>query len=605
MRPRSWATWRCLFLGLLFAFGAVVGAQPRDPGALIRVTLKSRVGVLLDEVPTSVRTTIAADLLKKPASFWTERAIRQVEHTLYRLTSGRRTPQGRPKGQLPLPPQETWTIMLEAGGAGRTTVDGHDLVVADYAMTGILLSDSESPGRTEPSLGIIGGKWSESFVLPVDPELLFQRTGYACINEVGYPPDSIDGENARFQYDDTCLSEAPDNLSCHQSMPLPTNSCVVALKNFGGHVETHVDFERLPWDNALADQARVGSLPSSGGADLAVIAGRLSNQRISYSYVPADSCAVQEQCVNGSGWRRLLEFDASVQNVGDKDLKIGDVGSLSVHHVFEYSACHHHYHFRHYGDFSYGDTQISRKQSFCLQSTARYSNNEATSLNSLFAGCHYQGISTGWGDDYLAGLECQWLDVTDVRSSTAAKPLTFTVNPDRFLCEGDPVLDRDGSLTFTSVKADNGGTEEIPVCRFRDNWNANNRASLQVTLSDSDNMVTMPCAFGELGPRRDCNFKKQEDSLPCKPGSVVTLSCSAPSPQVVRICERSAALDQAIPCTFQQSLTSAVVGESTVVSFNCPMPRDSAEPGGAYSVYVGRVYGNDAAQPVACVPTPK
>src|SRR5262245_51597063 len=109
MRPRSWITYRFLFLGLLFTFGTVVSVQSRDPGAVIRVNVKSRVGVLLDEVPTRGRTAIAADLLNKPVSFWTERAIRQLEHTLYRLTSGRRSARGKPKSQLPLPPQETWT----------------------------------------------------------------------------------------------------------------------------------------------------------------------------------------------------------------------------------------------------------------------------------------------------------------------------------------------------------------------------------------------------------------------------------------------------------------------------------------------------------------
>ena len=40
---------------------------------------------------------------------------------------------------------------------------------------------------------------------------------------------------------------------------------------------------------------------------------------------PADSCALQEACVGASGWRRLLQFDATVHNVGAEALHIGPV----------------------------------------------------------------------------------------------------------------------------------------------------------------------------------------------------------------------------------------------------------------------------------------
>jgi Lysyl oxidase len=587
-----------IFLIVLLGFGAFAGAQPRDPGALIRVTMKSRVGVLLDELPVSLRAGTAASLVSKPPDFWIARATRQVEHTLYRLTARRRSPQGQPRPQLPLPPAEQWIITLDAGPV-RAVIDDHDLVVVDYSLTSVLLSDLESPSSTEPSLATVGGGWTEPFVLPADPELLFQRTGYACIDEANNPPNNVDSENARFQYDDTCAVESPANLSCHLSEPLPTESCVVAVKNHVGHIETRVEFERLPWDQQVADQARVGQ-PSKGGADLSVIGERLANNRLVYRYIPADSCAIQERCVGGPGWRRLLEFDASVQNVGDRDLKIGDVGSLSIHQMFEYSPCHKHYHFRHYGDFGFGDSAVSRKQSFCLQSTTRYWNNETTALTSPYAGCTDQGISSGWGDDYNAGLDCQWIDVTGIRSTPEVRPLTFTVNLDQFLCEGNPVLDASGNLTFETVIGSDGRTEQRPLCSFRDGWTSNNRASVPVTLAPLSSAVTAPCSYGELGPRRDCGFQQQADKLTCNAGQVVHLSCSAGSPQVVRVCERSNTLNQGIPCTYQQALASVIVTDGTPVSFTCPGPRGDEEPGRSYALYTAPASEDSPVQPVVC-----
>jgi hypothetical protein len=78
-------------------------AAEQAPGALIQVTMRSTVGVVLDEIPIGMRDRIAASYLHMPDTFWQDRAIMQLEHTFYRLVY-RFFFYSQPKGPLPLPP---------------------------------------------------------------------------------------------------------------------------------------------------------------------------------------------------------------------------------------------------------------------------------------------------------------------------------------------------------------------------------------------------------------------------------------------------------------------------------------------------------------------
>ncbi len=42
---------------------------------------------------------------------------------------------------------------------------------------------------------------------------------------------------------------------------------------------------------------------------------------------------------------------------------------------------------------------------------------------------------SGWGDDYIAGIDCQWIDVTGL-SEPILGNLSVLANPQMFLCEG-------------------------------------------------------------------------------------------------------------------------------------------------------------------------
>ena len=498
--------------------------NPTDqPGALIAVSLSSRTGVLLDDFPPAMRDRVAAELLAADADFWTAKARQQVRLTRNRLNfRGYVTPG---KGQLPLPSPDLWQIELDSAGPVRETIDGHDLILHNYTFRSTLLTDATSPGISEPALAAVGGEWAEPFIFPADPDLLLQRTGNACVNEGGYPAHSYDSENVFDLYDYTCTADSGGAAGCHRTS-LPNFSCREALDAFVGAVRSAVRFERLPWDAALADEVRIGPITDETAPDMQVVAADLANNRLVYRYIQPDDCALEEGAVGAPGWRRLLQFDATVYNVGSLPLTVGPVRAEDPeHNVFEYSACHDHFHYSYYGDFNLeigGDVSGS-KQAFCVQSTSRYSNHERAPLIHDYS-CSFQGLQVGWVDEYDAGLDAQWIDVTDLASTGEAQTgeLIFASNSDRFLCEGTPVLDEAGQPIWepSGFTTEDGESIDRPQCDFIDDWQANNEGRLEVSIPAAGGFVTAPCAGPEVGPRRNCGFRPLPDAetAACTPG---------------------------------------------------------------------------------------
>jgi hypothetical protein len=600
------------------------GGPAEDPGALLDATMASQVGVLLDEIPMSERDRVAQAIIAQPMSFWITRATNQAKLTTYRLVFRQLyypfTSDGKPtRDSLPLTLPTAWNITF-TGAPQRTMVMGHDMVTVSYNLATTILTTFESPGKSQPELGKIGGTWDEPFVFPVDPELVFQRTGYACMDESEFPPNSVDSEEVDSFYDQTCGVEAMEtHTGCHYSA-LPQLSCIDALKTIGS-VSTKLHFERVPWDGSVADKVRSGAVTTDAGANLTPYSDEFHINRVTYRYIDSSSCTLVEKCVGGTGWRRLLQFATADINSGNLTLAIGkvdyfgvdDAGTpLSQHGVFEWSACHGHFHFMHYGTFSYGDAgEETSKRGFCLQATKRTSNNEISPLTNVYYDCGYQGIEIGWADEYKAGLECQWIDVTeeDTNKAPVTKPLSFHSNPDGFLCEGKPILDKNGNQVWlpTSFKTADGRPVEKPACDYSPGWANDNFESYMATLELSgDGYVTEPCTRGQLGPLRNCALTKQIDTLQCTPGAQVTLSCTVPAgaqPQVLRVCETSAVLQTGIPCVQAQELAHGTVDigtTPTTVTFTCPPPRDPTEPGGGYALYTGAAYPSDTAVPVNC-----
>ena len=611
---RSLIRW-AVATAMVASFGLAAGAQTaarQDPGALISMTLKGTVGVLLDEVPPGQwRETAAQNALQKKGSdpFWVERAKRQVRLTFYRLVfRGFYYPPG--KGPLPLPPKSGWQIVLN-GRPRRGNIDGHDFVLQDYTFRAIILSDTASPTASEPQLATTGGTWSEPFLLPLDPDLLLERTGYACMDEFEFPPFSVFEQSTSYFYDQTCDVETPDTSACHVTV-FPTESCQDAVTNHSGLLETTMDFRRIPWNQALADRVRVPGTPRSSGVDIAVIGDAMAQENaIYYRYFAPDACEIVEKCVAKPGWRRFLSFSANVRNDGDHDIDLGDVTDPNnpwvQANVLEYSSCHQHYHFSHYGTFQYGGLPGSKK-AFCLEDTDRTHNDELTLLTPNHQSCQFQGITAGWGDEYQFGLPCQGVDITDGDTDStnpADTTLSFTANPDQFICEGFPALDSSGNLIFdpTSFISDNGLPVSRERCNFTPGWAANNYRSTKILAHDGTSFVSQGCKNGEIGPLRDCGFSTQPIQMPsCTAGQTIHLSCKSDhSSQVVRVCEKSEVLG-GVDCTFRDSLANGIVNPSgTTLSFACPAVRDRSVAGtGGYSVYRAPLLPSGSSETVSC-----
>jgi hypothetical protein len=609
---------RSLFLALALASCTEDAPPPAPPtpdsGALVDVELAGRVGVLLDELPGQARERLATTLLAESKEVWAARARRQVEAATYRLTYRNlyyESAEG--KGQLPLPPPEQWRI--ELGDPERSQVDGHDLVVVAYTMRGTLLAPLDSPGKADAALARVGGVVEVPFTLPADPEHLLERTGFACMNEDDFPPNSVDTENARQFFDDTCEAGLAGMVEdgCHVTADV-MQDCVEALRERVGAVETVARFTRVAWDAARADAVRVGA-QVPGGAQLRALEGGLTDHRIIYRYFSPGSCAIAEGCVGGPGWRRLLQFTATVQNLGAEAAAIEDVGPGSppvLNNMVSLSQCHQHMHFNHYGRFTFGtgDQQLGGKRAFCLESTSRYFNNEATPLTHPY-GCHFQGVAAGWGDDYIAGLDCQWVDITPVQSNGGVTaPLGFVVNPDDFLCEGRLRRAADGTPLFeqTSFTSEDGRPESRFQCDFFPDHAADNAVSVPVRVPEEGGMVTEPCARPLVGDKRNCGFTRLEASTSsCAAGASVKVLCTGgrdEAPAAVRLCEGSHR-QGGVPCVFRDALATAVVGSTAAeFSMTCPAAREASAPdaelGGLFATFVAPMVPGDDIGTVRC-----
>jgi hypothetical protein len=284
--------------------------------------MQSQVAVLLDEIPAGApRDAAAAWALSQGNGFWIDRAKAQVRLMSHRLDNRERFYSNR--GQLPLPPEAAWALTQTGSAQRLTTVDGHDVVSRPYAFSTYLVSDVVSPGVSEPKLQKVGGTWSEPFVLPVDPELLFQRTGYACMDERQLPVGTVDSENVDMFYDHTAVVEKKlSNVGQDHYTRQPTESCVQALHNHVGALSTSLLFERVPYDPVTAAAYRVGFITSPTAPDLRPNPDDFQSSRTSYRYIHADGCEVANGSVGGTGWRRLLQFTITDQNDG--------VGALTV-----------------------------------------------------------------------------------------------------------------------------------------------------------------------------------------------------------------------------------------------------------------------------------
>lgn len=264
----------------------------------------------------------------------------------------------------------------------------------------------------------------------------------------------MDFENVDSFYDDTCEPEDPPSghtlcEQCHCTAPYADQTCLEALKDHVGGISVDLTFTLVDFDEAIASQYRIPAEPiqdpQTGEAAPVVLRpeqGSLEHPRVTYKYFTSMDCELGEGCIGGLGWRRLLRFNADASNVGVEDMIVGSTPNIDIsmkqYNIYEFSNCHKHFHFSHYGNFWFGQVQESTtKRGFCLESDHRIHNTESSPLHNDFWSCTYQGLAAGWLDSYDDGLPCQWVDITSLDTSTAphTDTLYFQLNPDGFMCE--------------------------------------------------------------------------------------------------------------------------------------------------------------------------
>jgi hypothetical protein len=172
---------------------------------------------------------------------------------------------------------------------------------------------------------------------------------------------------------------------------------------------------------------------SLGGQPDLVIWGPVMNPKIVTRTYTSTSCDVKEGCVV-AGTRRLLIFDTESRNIGDGNLVLGSpVGNP----LFEYAACHGHYHFRDFADYRLVDparqeVAAGLKVGFCLLDSRRWDTNAPAAG---FYSCDNQGIQAGWADIYSSSLPCQWIDITSLAGGVYT--LEVEVDPENRLAEAN------------------------------------------------------------------------------------------------------------------------------------------------------------------------
>jgi len=144
------------------------------------------------------------------------------------------------------------------------------------------------------------------------------------------------------------------------------------------------------------------------------------------------SCSWAEQCVGGLGDRKLLRFSVEAINQGQGVFEPPAPDTRPD--LFVYSACHGHYHFHGFASYSLLDRVTGKlvtggqKFAYCMEDTAQYLRGPDVPCQKQYD-CSAQGISPGWSDLYGNGLDCQWIDVTDVPPGTYE--LRVDLNPGR------------------------------------------------------------------------------------------------------------------------------------------------------------------------------
>jgi len=124
---------------------------------------------------------------------------------------------------------------------------------------------------------------------------------------------------------------------------------------------------------------------------------------------------IEEGCISGLGARQLIRFTTHIKNIGNQDFYVGSPPNnpTGENESWEWDQCHQHWHYEGYAEYLVFDefgneTPVGVKNGFCLIDI------ECSGGGQFTYNCGNQGISAGCGDIYGSGLDCQWVDITNL-----------------------------------------------------------------------------------------------------------------------------------------------------------------------------------------------
>jgi hypothetical protein len=184
--------------------------------------------------------------------------------------------------------------------------------------------------------------------------------------------------------------------------------------------------------SGLTIRASYSGTATAGKPELSVDPAAFNPFITTQTFGPND-CEIEEGTIT-VGTKKLLRFTTRSRNLGTADLVLGNPANSAL---FEFGACHGHYHFRSFAEYrlldqTCGLVRTGKKVGFCLMDITRIN---AGANPSARYNCSNQGIQAGWADIYSANLSGQWIDITGLPAGNYI--LEVTIDPLNIIDELD------------------------------------------------------------------------------------------------------------------------------------------------------------------------